>query len=113
MRLVIAIAFLILAGALAVAALHGEHQSPSTSPPGTSAQDSSFLESRQRFNLAEQSFGQIAQDRGQSSSTTQLATTTANDHDSAETKFMSLANQLGVKLPTSPSAVQQAEADQL
>jgi predicted outer membrane protein len=113
MRLVVAIAFLILAGALAVAALHGEHQSPSTSPPGTSAQDSSFLESRQRFNLAEQSFGQIAQDRGQSSSTTQLATTTANDHDSAETKFMSLANQLGVKLPTSPSAVQQAEADQL
>ena len=116
MRLIAAIAFVILAGALAIAALHGEHQSPSTSTPsqpGTSVQDSSFLESRQRFNLAEQSFGQIAQDRGQAASTTELATTTSNDHSAAGTKFTSLANQLGVKLPTSPSPVQQAQADQL
>jgi sortase (surface protein transpeptidase) len=36
MRLIAAIAFVILAGALAIAALHGEGQSPSTSPPSTS-----------------------------------------------------------------------------
>ena len=116
MRLIAAIAFVILAGALAIAALHGEHRSPNTttpSQPGTSVQDRLFLESRQRFNLAEQSFGQIAQDRGQSASTTELAKTTTNDHDAAESKFTSLANQLGVKLPTSPSLVQQAQADQL
>ena len=114
MRLVVAIAFVILAAALAFAALHGEHQSPSTSTPAqSSTQDTLFLESRQRFNLAEQSFGQIAQDRGESASTTGLATTTSDDHDAAEAKFTSLANQLGVKLPTSPSPVQQAQADQL
>src|SRR5215470_7110528 len=116
MRVVVAIAFVILAGALAIAALHGEHQSPSTSTPSqssTSVQDRLFLESGQRFNLAEQSFGQIAQDRGQSASTTELATTTTGGHDAAESKFTSLANQLGVKLPTSPSPLQQAQADQL
>jgi sortase (surface protein transpeptidase) len=36
MRLIAAIAFVILAGALAIAALHGEGQSPSTSTPSTS-----------------------------------------------------------------------------
>jgi hypothetical protein len=41
MRLIAAIAFVILAGALAIAALHGEGQSPSTSPPSTSTPSTS------------------------------------------------------------------------
>jgi len=64
-----AVAFVFLAGALALAALRGEGQSPNTSEPAqptTSVQDTLFLESRQRFNLAEQTFAHIAQDRGQS-----------------------------------------------
>ena len=116
MRVIAALAFVILAGALAIAALHGAGQSPNTSTPAqptTSAQDTSFLESGQRYNLAEQSFGQIAQDRGQSAATTELATTTNSDHNAAEAKFTSLANQLSVTLPTSPSSGQQAQADQL
>ena len=116
MRVIAALAFVILAGALAIAALHGAGQSPNTSTPSqstTTAQDTSFLESGQRYNLAEQSFGQIAQDRGQSAATTELATTTNSEHNAAEAKFTSLANQLGVTLPTSPSSAQEAQADQL
>src|SRR6478736_4092605 len=41
MRLIAAIAFVILAGALAIAALHGESQSPSTSSPNTSTPSTS------------------------------------------------------------------------
>ena len=41
MRLIAAIAFVILAGALAIAALHGEGQSPSTSSPSTSTPSTS------------------------------------------------------------------------
>src|SRR6476659_1420329 len=41
MRLIAAIAFVILAGALAIAALHGEGQSPSTSTPSTSTPSTS------------------------------------------------------------------------
>lgn len=116
-KVVAAIAGLVLAVALAISALHAyakSSASQSGSHNGTrSSQDATFLQVTQQYNLAEQAFGQIAQDRGQASGITQLATTTLNEHKNAQTKVTSLAADLGVDLPTTLSSVQQAQADQL
>src|SRR6516162_6415421 len=103
-KVVAAIAGLVLAIALAVSALHAyaktsASQSGSQNGTGT-LQDATFLQVTQQYNLAEQTFGQIAQDRGQTSGITQLATTTLNEHKNAQTKVASLAADLGVDLPT-------------
>jgi len=117
MKVVAAIAGLALAIALAVSALHAyANSSPgqSGSHNGTgSSQDATFLKVTQQYNLAEQAFGQIAQDRGQTAGISQLATTTLNEHKNAQTKVASLAADLGVALPSTLSSVQQAQADQL
>jgi predicted outer membrane protein len=113
MKVVAAIAGLALAIALAVSALHA-YASQSGSHNGTgSSQDATFLKVTQQYNLAEQAFGQIAQDRGQTAGISQLATTTLNEHKNAQTKVASLAADLGVALPSTLSSVQQAQADQL
>ena len=82
MKVVAAIAGLALAIALAVSALHAyanSSASQSGSHNGTgSSQDATFLKVTQQYNLAEQAFGQIAQDRGQTAGISQLATTTLN-----------------------------------
>ena len=116
-KVVAAIAGLVLAIALAVSALHAyakasASQSGSQNGTGT-LQDATFLQVTQQYNLAEQTFGQIAQDRGQTSGITQLATTTLNEHKNAQTKVASLAADLGVDLPTTLSTLQQTQADQL
>jgi len=117
MKVVAAIAGLALAIALAVSALHAYANSSagqSGSHNGTgSSQDATFLKVTQQYNLAEQAFGQIAQDRGQTAGISQLATTTLNEHKNAQTKVASLAADLGVALPSTLSSVQQAQADQL
>jgi predicted outer membrane protein len=117
MKVVAAIAGLALAIALAVSALHAyanSSGSQSGSHNGTgSSQDATFLKVTQQYNLAEQAFGQIAQDRGQTAGISQLATTTLNEHKNAQTKVASLAADLGVALPSTLSSVQQAQADQL
>ena len=117
MRVIAAIAGLVLAIALAISALHAYANATanqSGSNNGTaSSQDATFLQVTQQYNLAEQTFGQIAQDRGQAAGITQLATTTINDHKNAQTKVASLASSLRVDLPTTLSSVQQAQADQL
>jgi predicted outer membrane protein/sortase (surface protein transpeptidase) len=117
MRVIAAIAGLVLAIALAISALHAyanatANQSGSNNNTASS-QDATFLQVTQQYNLAEQTFGQIAQDRGQATGITQLATTTINGHKNAQTKVASLASSLGVDLPTTLSSVQQAQADQL
>ena len=117
MRVIAAIAGLVLAIALAISALHAYANATanrSGSNNGTvSSQDATFLRVTQQYNLAEQTFGQIAQDRGQAAGITQLATATTNDHKNAQTKVAQLASSLGVDLPTTLSSVQQAQADQL
>jgi predicted outer membrane protein/sortase (surface protein transpeptidase) len=114
-KVVAAIAGLVLAIALAVSALHAYANSTQSGSHGgpASSQDTTFLQTTQQYNLAEQTFGQIAQDRGQSGGITQLATTTLTDHKNAQPKVASLAADLGVVLPTTLSSVQQAQADQL
>lgn len=117
MKVVAAIAGLALAIALAVSALHA-YANSSASQSGSqnatgSSQDATFLQVTQQYNLAEQAFGQIAQDRGQTAGISQLATTTLNEHKNAQTKVASLAADLGVALPSTLSSVQQAQADQL
>jgi predicted outer membrane protein len=117
MKVVAAIAGLALTIALAVSALHAYANgsaSQSGSHNGTgSSQDATFLKVTQQYNLAEQAFGQIAQDRGQTAGISQLATTTLNEHKNAQTKVAPLAAGLGVALPSTLSSVQQAQADQL
>jgi predicted outer membrane protein len=117
MKVVAAIAGLALAIALAVSALHAYANgtaSQSGSHNGTgSSQDATFLKVTQQYNLAEQAFGQIAQDRGQTAGISQLATTTLNEHKNAQTKVASLAAESGGDLLITLRSGQQAQADQL
>src|SRR5690348_205937 len=108
-----AIAFLVFASGLALWALRQNEAPSGPLGAGTSSQDNTFLQTTQQYNLAEQAFGQIAQDRGQTTGITRLATTTISDHKNAQTKVASLAADLGVNLPSTLSSVQQTQADQL
>ena len=78
-----------------------------------SSHDATFLKVTQQYNLAEQAFGQIAQDRGQTAGISQLATTTLNEHKNAQSEGRVLAADPEFALPSTLSSVQQAQADQL
>ena len=70
MKVIAAIVGLVLVVAIAVAALkayaNSTDGSSKSGSSGPSLQDTGYLQAIQQYNLAEQAFGQIAQDRGQS-----------------------------------------------
>jgi putative membrane protein len=78
-----------------------------------SSQDSAFLADNEQTNLAEQTIGAIALQRGQDSATKDLAQKTVTDHQAAQAKVTGVAQALSVTLPTTPNATQQAQAAQL
>jgi putative membrane protein len=78
-----------------------------------STQDSAFLADNEQTNLAEQTIGALALQRGQDSATKTLAQMTITDHQAAQTKVTAVAQALGVTLPTAPNPTQQAQAAEL
>jgi predicted outer membrane protein len=78
-----------------------------------SSQDSSFLKSNEQVNLAEQTIGQIAEQRSQDPDSLALARMTISDHHGAQQKLTALAGKLGTRLPDAPDAAQRTQAAQL
>lgn len=93
--------------------------SASTSATGSagstsvSDQDATFLQNTEQMNLLEQSIGPVARQRTTRPSIVDLADQTTTDHHTIQNAVSSLAQNLGVTLPTSPSTTQQAQAELL
>jgi putative membrane protein len=78
-----------------------------------SAQDITWAQANAQTDLAEIAFGQIAEQRALRSDTKVLAQVTMSDHEKALSELKTVASQVGITLPTAPSAAQQALAAQL
>ena len=71
--------------------------------------DSSFLKDAAESGLFEVQAAQIAQQKGNDAQVKTFAQTMVDDHTKANQELQALAQQKGVKLPTSPSVGQKAK----
>jgi predicted outer membrane protein len=93
-----------------------EGASPSETPSahGTpSAQDTQFLQQAHQTNTAEIAAGHLAQQKGKSQTVKNLGAKFVTDHTKLDQSLQSVANSLGVSLPTTPNSDQQAVQNQL
>jgi putative membrane protein len=78
-----------------------------------STQDTSFLKAAHQSNLAEIATGQLAQQKGVSQQVKDLGARFVADHTQLDQSLRQTATALGVSLPGSPNATQQALAARL
>jgi putative membrane protein len=78
-----------------------------------SAQDATWAMSNAQTDLAEITIGGIAEQRALRSDTKMLAMVTMSDHEKSLAQLRMVAAQVGITLPTTPNAMQQAQAAQL
>jgi putative membrane protein len=93
------------AGALAVVA------GPAAAAP--SQQDTQFLQQAHQTNLAEIAAGELAQQKGNSQIVRDLGARFVSDHTALDQSLRPVAQALGVPLPSTPNAQQQAVAARL
>ncbi|MFE0592422.1 DUF4142 domain-containing protein [Micromonospora echinospora] len=99
------VAALTLVGLAPAAAAQAQAQ-PST-------QDRQYLQAIHQVNLAEIVTGELAQQKGQNQGVKDLGAKFVTDHTQLDQTVQDTAKQLGVDLPTEPTADQQAVVDQL
>lgn len=80
---------------------------------GVGGQDSSFLVAAHQGNLAEIAAGNAAEKQGASSTVRSLGARLVQDHTTLDTTVTEVGQQLGVALPSSPSATQQSQLGQV
>jgi len=99
-----------------------EGQSAQESPSGTetpsahgtpSAQDTQFLQESHQTNLAEIAAGHLAQQKGNNQTVKNLGAKFVTDHTKLDQSLKSVANSVGVSLPSTPNSSQQAVENQL
>jgi putative membrane protein len=78
-----------------------------------SAQDTTWARSTAQVDLAEIAIGKIAEQRALHPATRTLAQITMSDHTKALAGLKTVASEVGIALPTAPSAAQQAQAAEL
>lgn len=81
---------------------------PASAAP--SAVDTTFVTANAQTNLAEITLGNLALQKATTSEARDLATMTVADHQAAMEKLTTVAQALGVTLPTTPNAEQQQQA---
>jgi putative membrane protein len=95
----------------------GAEQSAQESPTGSetpsahgtpSAQDTQFLQESHQTNLAEIAAGHLAQQKGKSQTVKNLGAKFVTDHTKLDQSLKSVANSVGVSLPSTPNSSQQA-----
>jgi putative membrane protein len=79
----------------------------------SSSKDESFYKNAAEAGMAEVNAGQLAQQKGSSQAVKDFGAMMVKDHSAANQKLQSLASAQDVKLPTSPSLVQQAKGKEL
>jgi|GEM_PF-2274628 len=88
--------------------------SETASPHGTpSAQDTQFLQESHQTNLAEIAAGHLAQQKGKNQTVKNLGAKFVTDHTKLDQSLKSVANSVGVSLPSMPNSSQQAVENQL
>jgi putative membrane protein len=75
--------------------------------------DESFFKNAAEGGIAEVNAGKLAETKGASQSVKDFAAMMVKDHSAANQKLASIAAAQGVKLPESPSLMQQAEGKEL
>jgi putative membrane protein len=78
-----------------------------------SAQDTTYLTANIQTSLAEIAIGNLALTKSDNDEVLELADMTIKDHTAALAKASTLAQTLGIPVPTEPSAEQKAQAAQL
>lgn len=91
----------------AAAAVSGASIAVAAAP---NAQDGTYVTANGQTNLAEIAIGQLALQRAQNDATRELAQMTLSDHQAALAKLQAVAAQLGIAVPTEPSADQKKAA---
>ncbi|HEU5267400.1 MAG TPA: DUF4142 domain-containing protein [Jatrophihabitans sp.] len=86
--------------------------SPSSSAQ-PSAQDKTFMTTNAQTNLAELSAAKLALSRSESAEVRTFATEMQKDHQKAQSELTTAARSAGFTLPTRPSTMLLAQADQL
>ncbi len=84
-----------------------------TAAQAPAGSDVAWAQATAQTDLAEITIGQLAQQRAQHSDTKMMAQVTIGDHIKALASLKAVAAKTGIKLPTTPSAAQQAQAAQL
>ncbi|SCL18024.1 Predicted outer membrane protein [Micromonospora pallida] len=100
-------------GVLAALVLVGLAPAAAAQAAQPSTQDRQYLQAIHQVNLAEMVMGKLAQQKGQNQRVKDLGAQFVTDHTQLDQTVQSTAKQLGVKLPTDPTADQQAVVDQL
>jgi putative membrane protein len=98
-------------GVLAGVATLGLLATPANAAP--TAQDVLFLQQAHQANLAEISAGQLAQQRSDNAAIKQIGATFVANHTTLDSAVQQTAHALGVTLPATPNAEQQAAAAHL
>lgn len=78
-----------------------------------STQDTTYLTANIQTSLAEVAIGNLALSKSDNDDVRELADVTIRDHTAALAKASTLAQTLGIPVPTEPSAEQKAQAAQL
>ncbi|RFU40337.1 DUF4142 domain-containing protein [Actinomadura logoneensis] len=95
---------------------HAAVHTPMTTRPPTdrlSAQDRAWLAQAHQGNVAEIEAGQLAQDKSGSAQVQNEGATLLKDHTQLDQQVVTTAERLGVSLPTTPTADQAAQQQQL
>jgi putative membrane protein len=79
----------------------------------SSSKDESFYKNAAEGGMAEVNAGKLAQEKGATQSVKDFGAMMVKDHSAANQKLQSLAAAQDVKLPSSPSLMQQATAKEL
>ncbi len=96
-------------GSAGAATVSAAAQAPTTA----SSSDITWAQGTAQTDLAEITIGKIAEQRAQHSDTKMMAQVTISDHTKALASLKAVAAKAKIKLPTAPSAEQQAQAAQL
>ncbi len=86
---------------------------PTANPSNVNAQDLAFLQAAEMSNLTEVAEGKLALQNSTNIETREFARWMIGDHTAQLATLATVAQQLGVTLPTAPDAEQQAEINQL
>ncbi|WP_170246871.1 DUF4142 domain-containing protein [Nonomuraea zeae] len=103
-----AVALAVLTGCAGELATDTAALAPHTETP-PSEQDKNWLRTIHQGNLAEVQEGRLAQGKGTTKEVKSIGKMLVDDHTALDTKVTKAATQLGVQLPTSPTAEQRAE----
>ena len=106
-------AMVLLLSAVGLALVGSTAVAEAATSSSVSAQDATFLRAAHQANLAEITVGKQAESKGNSASVRNQGRMWVSDHTKLDASLKQQAKKLGVALPSTPNATQQALATRL